>query len=138
MGRLLGVDLGTKRVGFALSDEMKMFASPHKTMSFKDTADLIDSVLRVARENNADTLVIGLPIREDGTEGAGCRRSRRIAELLRSHDVKVVLWDERYSSRMAEDVVRQHGKRRVNTRHAIDAIAASFILGSFMDQRSED
>ena len=134
-GRLLAVDLGTKRVGLALSDPLKIIASPFRTLIVKSEAQLVDEVARIAAEKNVEAVVIGLPLKEDGSEGAGCQRSRRFEELLRQHGIKTYLWDESYTSRRAESLLREGGLNRKKAPATVDMVAASYILADYMQQR---
>ena len=137
MGRLLAVDLGTKRTGLALSDPLQVIASPFKTLRFTSDRDLLKKITLIAQEKKVETVIIGLPIREDGREGLECIRPRKFRQMLESQHIQTVLWDERYSSRMAESVIHEHGKKTKNLRHAVDGIAASFILASYMQSREQ-
>lgn len=137
MGRILAIDLGQKRTGLALSDPLQIIASPFATIDATDESDLMRQLKNIIHEKDVDQIVIGLPIKENGTEGDGCRRSRRIGQLLKSYCNNIVFWDERYSSRMAEQVLRQHGKKTKNMRGAVDGIAASFILENYLRYRKD-
>ena len=132
MGRILAVDLGKKRTGLALSDPLRLIASPFMTINFTNESDLIAQLMGIIEDKDVDKIIIGLPIKENGTEGEGCEWTRKIGRLLEERRYDVVLWDERYSSRMAEQVIRQHGIKPKNVRGAVDEIAASFILESYM------
>lgn len=132
MARLLAVDLGTRRIGLAISDPMKMIASPFRTLKYKTEKRLLDELLQIITEKDVDTVIIGLPLREDGTEGHGCVRSRQFSNRLQARGIKTVLWDERYSSRNAETLLRQGGLNRKKAIDKIDRIAASYILEDYM------
>jgi putative Holliday junction resolvase len=81
-------------------------------------------------------VVVGLPLSADGSEGPGCVRARRIAGALRESGVQVELHDERWSSRDAEDILRETGKNRRTSKEKVDAIAASLILSEFLQGAS--
>ena len=132
MGRLLAVDLGTRRVGLALSDELEIIASPLCTLPYKTVNRLIDELTGIIRDKNVDTVVVGLPLREDGSEGEGCVRSREFAGRLEGLGVKTVLWDERYTSLRAEKLLREAGFNRKKAKNKVDRIAASYILEDYM------
>ncbi|MBN1798992.1 MAG: Holliday junction resolvase RuvX [Spirochaetales bacterium] len=136
MGRILGVDLGKKRVGLAISDPLQMISQPFKTLIFTSLARLIKEIKLIIRENDVEEIVVGLPVKESGEEGQGCIEARRFARLLESEQIQVTLWDERYSSRLAENVLKSHGKKRKGNQAKIDKIAASFILESFLKSKS--
>ncbi len=134
MSRLLAIDLGTRRIGLALSDELKIFAYPLSTLPYKNENRLIDDITKIIRDKNVDTVVVGLPLRENGSEEEGCIRARKFARRLEGLGVKAVVWDERYSSLRAEDLLREAGLNRKKAKDKIDRIAASFILEEYINQ----
>ncbi len=135
MGRWLAVDLGTRRVGLALTDPLKMIASPLKTVPFAGQDALVRELLQLVREQDVERVIVGLPLREDGTEGEGCARSRRLAAALEAASVETRLWDERYTSVHAEELLREGGLNRKKAGDRIDRIAASILLEDYL--RSE-
>ena len=132
MGRILAVDLGTRRVGLALTDPLRLIASPCSSLSFRGEARLAAELLALVSEKGVERVVIGLPIKEDGTEGEGCRRARSLARRLEDRGVGVVLWDERYSSREAQEALRQMGFSGKRSVGRVDALAASLILEDYL------
>ncbi|MGO9309901.1 MAG: Holliday junction resolvase RuvX [Spirochaetia bacterium] len=135
-GRALGVDLGARRVGLALSDPLRILSSPLATISMTSEHALVESLRRMYGERGITLVVIGLPLSADGSEGAGCARARRIAEALQAGGVEVKLQDERWSSRDAEEILRETGKRRRTSKEKVDAIAASLILRDYLQEAS--
>lgn len=140
--RALGVDLGTVRIGLALSDPGKMIASPHDTLPAGD-ADADDwpqqvagVLAEVARAQEADTVVIGLPRSMAGRETAGATTARAVADALRAKtSASVELWDERLSSVEAERMMIGAGQRRADRRTARDRVAAAIILQAWLQAR---
>lgn len=132
MGRILAVDLGTRRVGLAITDPLQMIASPLKSISFQSEKRLIAELLAILADKGVERVVIGLPIREDGSEGEGCLRSRNLARKLQARGITAVLWDERYSSREAENTLRALGLRRKQAVAKIDPLAAAIILEDYL------
>lgn len=137
--RALGVDLGTVRVGLALSDPGKMIASPHGTLPAGDVeADdwpqqIADAIVEVARAQDVDTIVVGLPRSLAGRETAGASIARRVADALRQRtSAAVELWDERLSSVEAERILIGAGQRRAVRRTARDRVAAAIILQAWL------
>jgi putative holliday junction resolvase len=135
-GRALGVDLGARRVGLALTDPGRMISSPHSTLSISSESGLVRSLQVFCRESAVTLVVIGLPLSADGSEGPGCERARRIAAALESPGVAVRLHDERWSSRDAEQILRESGKNRRTSKEKVDAIAASLILREYLREAS--
>ncbi len=137
--RALGVDLGTVRIGLALSDPSKLIASPHDTLPAGDTAaddwpQRTAAVLAdVARQADADTIVVGLPRAMSGGDTAGAASARRVAAALEQvSDARVVVWDERLSSVEAERMLLGAGRRRAQRREERDRVAAAIILQAWL------
>jgi putative Holliday junction resolvase len=132
MGRILAVDPGTRRVGLAMTDPLQLIASPLRSIEFASEGKLVKDLLVLIRAREVERVVVGLPIREDGTEGEGCLRARSLAGRLREAGVQVTLWDERYSSREAESSLREMGLNRKQSIGRIDQIAAAIILEDYL------
>ncbi len=136
-GRLLAVDLGTRRVGLAMSDPLGMIASPFETIPFVSMRSLADRLAALCAEKGVVRVVVGFPVRDDGREGEGCERSRILVERLAARGLSCVLWDESWSSRQAEEILREAGKTRRTAREKVDAIAASLFLGDYMREHPQ-
>lgn len=135
-GRVLGVDLGTRRVGLALTDTLRIVSSPLDTVPMVSEKDLIERLVSLCHEREVTMAVIGLPVSADGSEGPLCERARRLARALDESGIPCVLQDESWSSRQAEDVLRETGKTRRTSKGKVDAIAASIILREFLEAAS--
>lgn len=145
--RYLGVDLGTKRIGFALSDPDTGIVSPLRVIEAgSDLTEIVRAILDVASEYGANGVVIGLPLNMDGTEGPQARRSRSLAEAIRRSvadrttepqggPFEIHLHDERLTSHAADDLLtgRELTRKKKKRRH--DALAAQVILQSFLEPR---
>jgi putative Holliday junction resolvase len=136
VGRVLGVDQGARRVGLALSDPGRIISSPLETLPMESESALVGRLLRLCREKDVTTVVIGLPLSADGSEGPGCARARRIAMKVSDAGIPAELVDESWSSRDAEQVLREMGKNRRTAREKVDAIAASLILRDYLEGAS--
>jgi putative Holliday junction resolvase len=134
MSRILAIDLGAKRVGLALSDPLRIIASPYKTLHYRSDKQLITEVLAIAEANAVETVVVGLPLNEDSTESEGSTRSRSFAAKLNRKGIDTVLWDERYTSRDAEESLKRCGLDRKRALAKIDSIAASYILEDYLSE----
>jgi putative Holliday junction resolvase len=130
LGRFLAVDLGTRRVGLAITDPLRMIASPLRWLPFTGERPLAQELLRLAAVQRVERVVIGLPLAEDGAETLGCRRARSLARRLQDSGLQAVLWDERYSSLEAEEALRLMGVRRRGGR--VDPVAAAIILEDYL------
>ena len=135
-GRALGVDLGARRVGLALTDPGRMICSPHATIPVGSESALVKRLQDVCAGHAVSLVVVGLPLSADGSEGPGCQRARRIAAALEAAGVTVRLHDERWSSRDAEQILRESGRNRRSSKEKVDAIAASLILSEYLREAS--
>jgi putative Holliday junction resolvase len=130
LGRILAVDLGTRRVGLAITDPLRMIASPLRWLPFAGEGALAGQLLRLCAELGVDRAVVGLPLHEDGAESPGCAPARRLARRLQDGGLETVLWDERYSSLEAEEALREMGVKRRGGR--VDPVAAAVILRDYL------
>jgi putative Holliday junction resolvase len=137
IGRLVGVDYGTRRIGLAICDADQRIASPVETLPASGTrADDADRVARWCLENEAVGIVVGLPRNMDDSEGPQAVLTRRFADELRVRaGLPVELWDERLSSFEADGRMEQAGVPRSRRKGRRDAIAAQVILQSYLDGR---
>lgn len=139
MGRALGVDVGTRRVGLAVSDEARTIATSLETIDAGDAqapdwhARLARRLDEVATEASCDTIVIGLPRGMSGRDTHSTRDAREVAAALERSGWPVALWDERLSSAEAERVMLAAGARRRARREARDRVAATLILQGWLD-----
>jgi putative holliday junction resolvase len=133
----MGIDAGERRLGIALSDELRMLASPLKVIErLHGLGPVFDDLIEVARREGVRRMVVGLPLNADGSEGRQARRARDFARLAeRVVGVPVDMWDERLSTQAAEAIVRGQGRstRRMRQRGQIDALAAAVILQDYLD-----
>lgn len=133
--KALGVDLGTERTGIAT--EVLGLAQPVRVLDARGD-DLVPAILAVADEEGATEIVVGHPLRLDGTEGPAAARARAIAEELRGvARIPVVLWDERLTTVQAERTLVGAGVRRRKRRGVIDKLAATVMLQSYLDAGRE-
>lgn len=137
MGRILALDVGDVRIGMALSDPMKIVGSPFDTIvRGKQDEEVFERILGVIRENDVELIVCGLPLRLDGTDTLQTRKVRSFVEELREKtEIEVVLWDERLSTASANRVLIEGNVRREKRKDAVDKIAASVILQSYMESK---
>lgn len=134
-GRLLSLDLGTKRVGVAVSDELQLTAQPLPPLRRSNWKTLLRQISDLRHSFDAQGVVIGLPLNLDGTEGFAAQEARRIARNLSlSLPVPVHLQDERLSSRAAEESLRAAGITGQTLNERLDSEAAAIILLDFISQ----
>jgi putative Holliday junction resolvase len=131
--RLLGIDPGEARVGIAVSDPRGVVAVPVGVYTRKGEGDAA-ALSAIARREGAEAIIVGLPLRLDGSEGLQARRARRLGRALATvSGLPVVFWDERFSSREATEALIQSGARRRQRRAQQDAVAATIILQEYLD-----
>lgn len=133
--RLIGIDLGTKTIGLALSDPGLVIATPLRTIRRtkfgKDAAELLD----LCQRENVGAIVLGLPVNMNGTEGPRAQATRAFARNLQNlTDLPIVLWDERWSTSAAERAMIEADLSRARRAEKIDAAAAGFILQGVLDR----
>jgi len=140
--RALGVDVGTVRIGLAVSDPSGIVATPLTTLDAPagapgaDAADaLAVRLATVAAEESCKTVVVGLPLALSGRDTASTAAARAVAAALRRRGVAVELWDERFSSVEAERALLGAGRRRAQRRVERDRVAATLILQGWLDAR---
>jgi putative Holliday junction resolvase len=133
--RLLGLDVGTKTVGMALSDVTRSIATPYDTVRrTKFTADA-KSIRDVVARNGVGALVIGLPLHLDGSEGRRAQSTRAFARNLAAHvEVPMVFWDERLSTAAVERHLIEADASRKRRAEVIDRMAAAYILQGALDR----
>ena len=132
--RLLGLDLGDKTIGLALSDPGLSVASPITTIRrTKFTADA-KMLLALVAERGVGGLVIGLPLNMDGSEGPRCQSVRQFAaNLLKLKELPILFWDERMSTMAVERAMIDHDVTRAKRDKVVDQAAAAFILQGALD-----
>jgi putative Holliday junction resolvase len=132
--RILGLDYGSKRIGVALCDELGLTGQGLTTIVWKNRDQVLEDLTGLVRNYAVEKIVIGYPLRLDGTEGIQCEKVSRFARLLEARlCIPVIKWDETLSSRTAEDILMQSGVRRDKRKKIVDKMAASIILQSYLN-----
>jgi putative Holliday junction resolvase len=138
MGRVMGIDVGTVRVGIALSDESRIIAKPHVTLRREGNDRTAKAIAAVAAEHGVDRIVVGLPLGLDGAEQKSSEDSRALASAIGgATGLPVVVWDERLTTAQAERALLAANVRREKRREVIDRIAAALMLQSFLDRAAQ-
>jgi putative Holliday junction resolvase len=128
--RVLAIDYGERRIGLALSIPEMNFAKPLKTVDRENAWDELDNIFA---EYMIGTVVIGLPIRTDGRDGESVPAIKQFAAELRDKfNVAVKFWDERFTTRSAEQLLRTLGKQPSRDKGLVDKIAAAMILEEYL------
>ena len=136
MGRALGIDFGTKRVGLALSDRSNIIASPYRTLNYVSEKDLITQLETVVSENDIEILVLGLPINMKGEDTVQTKKVRNFKEILSTLQIPIVFEDERLSSVSAINSLMLQNVKTGHNKPEIDKTAAAIILQQYLDKNS--
>ncbi|HET7846227.1 MAG TPA: Holliday junction resolvase RuvX, partial [Acidimicrobiia bacterium] len=131
VSRYLGVDVGAKRVGLALSDPIGLTATPLEVV---DRATAVDEITRLAQIHEVGTIVVGLPTSLGGGEGTSAVDARSLGDqLAQATEAEIVYLDERFTSRMAESALLESGMKRRERKTTIDKVAAAIILQDYLN-----
>lgn len=136
--RRLGVDPGSVRTGLSLGEDGLSVAVPHATLHHRSLQDAVAQVVAVVEREAVGEIIVGLPLRLDGSEGEAARRSRRFgAALSQRVSPPVILWDERLTTAAAERVFQATGLRGRDRRAVVDQAAATLLLQNYLDAQQE-
>ena len=134
MGRLLGLDVGARRIGVALSDPTGSLASPLTALDRRAKRRDLAAVLELVRQHGVEGIVVGLPVSLDGRLHAQGQTVQAFARALsEASPVPVETWDERFSTVEAEQMLREAGREPSRDRGRVDATAAAVILQRYLD-----
>ena len=134
-GRLLGLDLGTKTIGMALSDVTCAIATPLSTIQRKKFSHDIKLLLEVIEQHDIMAIIIGLPMNLDGSEGPRAQATRAFARNVAKHtDIPLIFWDERLSTAAVERTLLEADASRKRRAEVIDKMAAAYILQGALDR----
>ena len=134
--RILGLDYGSKRIGVAVSDELEIAARGLTTIIRKNQKNDLDEIAKIISIYSVEKIIIGYPIKLDGSEGIQCEKISRFAKLLEAKlRLPVIKWDETLTTKEAEDILIQAHVRREKRKRVIDKLAATLILQGYLDNR---
>jgi putative Holliday junction resolvase len=132
---LLGLDLGTKTIGVALSDVSRTVASPLVTLKRTKFAQDAEALLKLAAKHGAGGFVLGLPLNMDGSEGPRAQATRAFARnLAKLTDLPIALWDERLSTAAVTRALLEADASRKRRGELVDKLAAAYILQGALDR----
>ena len=132
--RLLGLDLGSKRIGVAICDDLRSIATPFKTIDKENSGQFVNELKLIIKENNIKGIIVGNPINMDGSIGPGSQSIKDVCKnLLNNIDVPLCLWDERLSTVGAFNLSSQLDVNVSKKVKNIDKNAAAFILQGAID-----
>ena len=132
--RLLGLDLGSKRIGVSICDEKQLIATPYKTINRNSLKNLIDELRLIINENNIKGIIVGNPLNMDGSSGRSAQSVKDTTDNIEKNlDIPICLWDERLSTVGAFNLSSQLDINVSKREKKIDENAAAFILQGALD-----
>ena len=134
--KAMGIDFGLARIGISLSDDTKFLASPFETYKRKGTEQDIQHLVEIINTKKVDEIVCGLPMNMQGEEQEIANRTREFMATLNEYvDLKINFVDERLSSLMAEEMLKETERDWKKRKEKLDAVAASIILQDYLDEK---
>lgn len=135
--KIVALDIGTVRIGIASSDIMEIIASPNPVYRRKNNSSDITAIADIINSLQAGQVVIGLPLKMDGSEGQSVQMAREFGEeLSKVITIPIVYQDERLSTVEAQRILIESGMRREKRKDKVDSLAATIILQTYLDKRS--
>ena len=132
--RLIGLDLGSKRIGVSICDEKRLVATPLKVINYSDLSSLIYEINEIIKENNIKGIVVGNPINMDGSFGSSSQSTKdKVINMSKKIDLPICLWDERLSTVGSFNISSQLDVNINKITKNIDKNAAAFILQGAID-----
>jgi putative holliday junction resolvase len=134
-GKILGLDLGTKTIGVAISDGMRYSATPLETIKRTKFTQDAERIIELIAENQVVAILLGLPLNMDGTEGPRVQSTRAFARNLSPKiNLPIAFWDERLSTSAVTRMMIEADMRRDRRAEVVDKLAASYILQGALDR----
>lgn len=135
--KIIALDIGTVRIGIATSDIMEIIASSYEVYRRKYLGADIKHIEELIKNLNAGLVVIGLPLKMDGTEGQSVEMAKSFGdELAKVIEIPIVYQDERLSTVTAQKILIESGMRREKRKDKVDGLAATIILQTYLDKKS--
>ena len=138
MYKIMGLDVGTKRIGIALSDFLLLTAQPCETINREPEESAIQKITTIIKENSVKKIIIGLPKNMNGTIGSQAEDCMNFSNLLKKNleDIEVIFEDERLTSRQAENILALQGKKYTKNKGLVDLKSACIILQQYLDRNN--
>jgi putative Holliday junction resolvase len=132
--RILAIDHGAKRIGIALSDELKMIAQPLEFIPAEPLASFVKRLMQLVQEKEVELIIVGMPRNMNGSYGPAAVKVEEFIEVLKSAvSVPIKIWDERLTSAQANRILLAGNVRREKRKQKIDKMAAAILLQSYLD-----
>jgi putative Holliday junction resolvase len=137
MGRVLGLDVGDRRIGLALSDSGGILASPLTIIEHTTELQDIEAILKISQERGAERIIVGLPRLMNGDIGPQAQKVQAFAEAIRAHtQIPIEYRDERLTTVTAQRLKQETGSRKKNRNIRYDAMAAAVILQDYLEEQA--
>ena len=135
----MALDVGNKRIGVALSDELQILAQPLYTIHRKGIERDIEEIVKIINDNNVEEVIVGLPKNMDGTTGFQGEKTIKFAEVLRqSTDRPLIMWDERMTTISARRIMIENDVKQKDKKNLVDTIAAVVILETYLSRKNKE
>lgn len=135
--RIMGLDIGDKKTGVALSDPLELTAQGKTVLEFDTTPEQIEYIVGLVKQYNVDEIIVGLPKNMNGSLGPRAKKVLEIVEKLQTEiEIPVNTWDERLSTSAAEKTLIEADMSRAKRKDVIDKMAAVVILQNYLDSRN--
>ncbi len=138
--KAIGLDLGEKRIGVAVSDESGRIALPVATLAGdQPVCEIVADILNLADQHEAERIVIGMPTSLNGEAGPAAQKAAQFARALAAEtNIQVITWDERLTTALAEKTMISANVKRHQRRQKIDKVAAALILQNYLDAHADE
>ncbi len=133
MTRLLAIDYGSSKIGIALSDPLKILAKEYEVIWQKETDDVIETIKQMCEKNNVEKIILGMPVSLDGQLNGQAQVVEAFKQEIEVIGLPIICVDERYSTKRAEEMMREQKKTEEEIRLFSDAVAARVILQDYLD-----
>lgn len=134
MHKVMALDIGTKRIGIALSDYLLMLANPHSYIQRQPENEALEKIKSIAKENNVEKIVVGVPYNMDGSEGSQAKDCREFAKKIQEYEI--IYEDERLTSDTAEENLRQRKIDFRKDKGLVDIESARIILEQYLERKN--
>ena len=133
----MALDVGNKRIGVALSDELQILAQPLYTIHRKGIERDIEEIVKIINDNNVEEVIVGLPKNMDGTTGFQGEKTIKFADMLiQNTDRPVIMWDERMTTISARRIMIENDVKQKDKKNLVDTIAAVVILETYLSRKN--
>ena len=136
--RILGLDIGSKRIGVAISDALGIIAQAHSTLEREKCADIVELLKEIVKREGVEEIVVGLPLNMDGSYGSMAKEVISFSDNLKEKlNIPIKLWDERMSTIQVERLMIKGDLTRRKRKKRIDKLAAQVVLQSYLDAQKK-